>query len=186
MMIALLLALAAPEPRALEASGMEPQLRVVREEAAKRKWPILCEGLYGDQGTVKVAVPSDASEAERASFWEVMASVASSYGDSVELTCEKVTLPVDDSVDLRTLFLTTTDHSDRLLKVARECGFTKAFWRPARPEELAPFEGHVPNLKKYSIALDAGENALARYGPLSCFEVLGLEGNRRSPESPSK
>jgi len=180
--LALLLAAGAAEPETLVASGMEPQLRVVRQEAARRHWPILCEGSYGDQGEVKIDVPAGTPEAEIDSFRELMASVASSYGDAVERVCERVLLAPDVSGPRVTMLYIGVDKDDeQLLRVARECGYAKAHWRPARVEDMGRYKGQ-PQLTKYFFVLDAGEDLLARYGPLTCFQVLGLkpDGSSRS------
>ena len=87
-------------------------------------------------------------------------------------TCDREPVKGGGSEAVRTLTF-TTEPDARLLAAAQQCGFAKAYWRPANPEDFAKFSGRL-DTKKYSITLDAGENFAARYGPMICFLNIGL------------
>jgi hypothetical protein len=110
-------------------------------------------------------------------FIKALTSVASSVGnlgvDASKQTCDQEPVQVGSSEPVRTLTFTTGERDARLLAVAQECGYAKAYWRPTRPEDVATFKGQL-DATKYSTTLDAGEDASARYGPLTCFLNMGL------------
>jgi hypothetical protein len=175
-MFAFALALGGVVPMAVEATGMEPQLRVVRLEATKRGWPITCVGHAGEEGVIRVGIPQGMSRETVDGFIEALRPIASSVGnlgvDATKETCDQKPVQQGSSGSVRTLaFMAETD--TRLLTVARECGYAKAYWRPTQLEDVAALKGQL-DAKKYPTALDAGEDAAARYGPLVCFLNVGL------------
>jgi hypothetical protein len=177
-MFALALALMGDAPMAVAATGMEPQLRVIRQEAAKRGWPITCVGHAGEEGVIRVGVPAGTPREAVDGFIDTLMAVASSAGnlgvDATKPTCDQEPPVRGDSSNqpVRTLIFTAGDRDARLLTVAHECGFAHAYWRATRPEDIARFNGQV-DAKKYPVTLDAGENADARLGPVTCFVNLG-------------
>ena len=176
-MFALGLALLGAAPMAVEATGMEPQLRLVRQQAAQRGWPIVCVGHAGEEGVVRVAIPSGTSRQAVDGFIEAATSVASSAGslgvNASKQSCDREPVRVESSNPVRTLFFTTGVREPRLLAVAHDCGYAKAFWRTTRPDDVARFGGQL-DAKKYFNTLDADEDAAARPGPLACFIQIGL------------
>lgn len=175
-MFAFALALGGAAPMTVEATGMEPQLRVVRQEAAKREWPITCVGHAGEEGVVRVGIPSDVARETVDGFLEALTPVASSVGnlgiDASKKSCDQKPVQTRSSEPVRTLTL-MGEPDARLLAVAQECGYAKAYWRATQPEDVAKFRGQL-DTKRYSATLDAGEDAAARYGPLICFLNIGL------------
>ena len=175
-MLALALALGGAAPMAVEATGMEPQLRVVRQEAAKREWPITCVGHAGEEGVVRVGIPSGVPRETVDGFIKALTPVASSVGnlavDASKETCDHEPVQQGSSEPVRTLIF-MADPDARLLTVAQECGYAKAYWRPTQPQDVAKFKDQL-DAKKYSTTLDAGEDAGARYGPMVCFLNIGL------------
>jgi hypothetical protein len=176
-MLAFALALFGAVPIAVQATGMEPQLRIVRQAAANRNWPITCVGHAGEEGVVRVGVPAGVSREAVDGFIEAVTSVASSVGnlgvDASKQTCDQAPVQVTSSEPVRTLTFTTGERDARLLAAAQECGYAKVHWRPIRPEDIAIFKGQL-DTTKYSTTLDAGEDASARYGPMTCFVNIGL------------
>jgi hypothetical protein len=156
---------------AIEATGMEPQLRLIREQAAKRAWPITCMGHAAEEGVVRIGVPSGTSAEALDGFTEALKSVASSIGNlgvnPSKQTCDREPVRTESPGEARALIFTTGE-DPQLLRVAQECGFANAFWRATRPEDVASSRGQI-DAKKNPTTLDAGENASARYGPLTCF-----------------
>ena len=155
---------------------MEPQLSVVRLEAAQRKWPITCVGHAGEEGVVRVGIPFGVPRKTVDGFIDALTPVASSVGnldvDANKKACDHEPFQKRSSVPVRTLtFMTNPDA--RLLTVAQECGYAKAYWRPTQPADVTKFKVQL-DAKKYATTLDAGEDADARYGPLVCFLNIGL------------
>jgi hypothetical protein len=171
-MLTFALALMAAAPMAVQATGMEPQLRIIREQAAKRNWPITCVGHSGEEGVLRIGVPAGTSSEAVDAFEEAIKSVASSWGnlgaDATKATCDAEPIRVQGSGEMRTLIFTAGERDPRLLILARQCGFWLAYWRPTTPEDLARFGGRI-SLEKARNTLDAGENIITRYGPMMCF-----------------
>ena len=175
-MLIVALALGGAVPMAVEATGMEPQLRVIRQEASKRGWPITCAGHVGEEGVIRVGIPPGVPRDTVDGFIEALTPVASSIGnlgvDASKETCDHEPVKQGSSEPVRTLTFMAEPNS-RLLAVAQECGYAKAYWRPTQPEDVANFKDQL-DAKKYPTTLDAGEDAAARYGPLVCFLNIGL------------
>ena len=171
-MLAFALAVMAPAPMAVQATGMEPQLRIVREEAANRHWPITCVGRSGEEGVVRIEVPAGTSSQAVDDFEEAIKSVASSWGslgvDATKATCDEEPARFEGGGEPRTLIFTAGEREERLLAVAQDCGFPKAYWRATAPDDVARFGGRV-DPKKFSNTLDAGEDVATRNGPMLCF-----------------
>jgi hypothetical protein len=157
---------------AVEATGMEPQLRVIRQAAAERSWPITCEGHAGEEGVVRVGIPLGTSRAAVDDFIETVRPVASSVGnlgvDPTKQSCDREPISGGSSAPVRNLIFTTGERDPRLLTVARQCGFWSARWRPTTPEDVLKVGGRL-DAKKYPTTLDAGEDVTTRYGPMICF-----------------
>ena len=171
-MMTFILALAAVSPTAVQASGMEPQLRIIRQAAAERTWPITCVGHSGEEGVVRIAIPAGTPDAAVNSFIVVVKSVASSFGNHRvdRQSCDETPPLVEGGVPVRHLVF-TTERDQGLLSVAQECGYSKAFWRSTTPDDTTGVRGRLAT-KKYPNTLDAGENAAARNGPLMCFLAM--------------
>lgn len=177
-MLGIALALAGTATAAVEATGMEPQLRIIRQEAARRGWPVICVGHAGEEGVIRIGVPPGTPRATIDSFDDQLMKVASSVTgleETKSTTCD-LQPRMESPESTRVLMLATGpgQKDAGLLAVAQECGYTRAYWRPTRPEDVARFGGKV-DWKKWPITLDAGEDASARRGPLICFANLGLQ-----------
>ena len=172
MMLALFVALAVTAPTAVEATGMEPQLRIIREAAAERRWPITCVGHDGEQGVVRIGVPAGTSREVVDGFIQSISSVASEAGDlglnARNETCDREPVRMEASPPVRQLLFIAGQPEPRFLAVAKECGFSRAYWRATSDKDVAALGGAL-DIKKYSTVLDAGENTAARYGPTVCF-----------------
>ena len=175
-MLAIGLALMSASPMAIEATGMGPQLRVIREQAAKRAWPITCMGHAGEEGVVRIGVPSGTSAEAVDSFTETVKSVASSIGNlgvnPSKQTCDREPVRTESPREARALIFTAGEDPE-LLRIAQECGFANASWRATTPEDVESSRGQI-DAEKNPTTLDAGENATARFGPLTCFLKIGV------------
>jgi hypothetical protein len=171
-MLAFALVLVVSVPMAVQATGMEPQLRIIREQAAKRNWPITCVGHSGEEGVVRIGVPAGTPSQAVDDFEETIKGVASSWGnlgvDATKATCDQEPVRVVGEGEMRTLIFTAGEPDPRLRAVAHDCGFPKAYWRATAPDDVARFGGRV-DVKKFSNTLDAGENIVTHYGPMLCF-----------------
>lgn len=183
-MLALALALSTGLPAAVEATGLQPQLRLIREQAAKLGWPITCVGHAGDEGVIRIGVPNGTSSNAVENFEADLIGIASSVTDvppdaDQEHCDRKPTRTESSGPPSRTLIFwpgaefNTDDKASRLLAVAHDCGFPNAHWRPIRPEDVEQFSGKIdPN--KDSMVLDAGRDTRTLYGPIICFLNLGV------------
>ena len=157
---------------AVEATGMEPQLRVVRQAAAERSWPITCVGHAGEEGVVRVGIPRGTPHEAVDGFIETLRPVASSVGnlgvDPTKRSCDREPVHDGRSAPVRELIFTTGERDPRLLAVAQQCGYSRAYWRPTSPDDVLKLGGRL-DAKKYPTTLDAGEDAATRYGPMICF-----------------
>jgi hypothetical protein len=168
-------ALTAAGPTALEATGMEPQLRIIREAAAARKWPVTCEGRAGEEGVIRIEIPPGVPSEQMDAFENSIKLVASSWGslgvNAKKPTCDREPVRSEGAdPPAHILIFGNGEEDPRLVTLARECGYATAYWRAVRAEDYAWFGG---TLDKYhaKTALDAGES-LNRYGPMTCFRLM--------------
>src|SRR5690348_13258753 len=100
-----LLAAAAATPIAIEAVGMEPQLRIVRQEAAKQGWPITCVGRAGEQGVLRVQVRDGTPRSVVDGFIEALTPVVASVGnlgvDPTKRSCDQAPVTGSSSRPVR-------------------------------------------------------------------------------------
>lgn len=192
-MLAMALALSTAVPAAVEATGMEPQLRLIRDQAAKLGWSITCVGHAGDEGVIRIGVPNGTSSKAVDSFEAGLIGIASSVSnvppDADRDHCDREPTRTETSgpPDQTLTFwpgaeLKTGDKASRLLTVARECGFPNARWRSTQPEDVARFKGRIDS-RKFSMVLDAGRDTRTLYGPIICFLNLGIQPIVRKGQS---
>ena len=93
--------------------------------------------------------------------------------DADNTSCDHEPVGADRSDPAQILAFTADERHARLLAVAQDCGYADAHWRATKPEDITRFRGQV-DPSKFSTVLDAGENAVARYGPLTCFKKIGM------------
>ena len=175
-MIALGFALTGASPIAVAATGMEPQLRVIRQEAAIRQWPITCVGHAGEEGVIRVGVPAGTPDRAVDGFIDAVKTVASSVGnlgvDPTKQSCDQEPVRVESSDVVRDLIFAEKP-DPRLLALAKDCGYSGAYWRQTTTEDVATVGGQI-DAKKLPNTLDAGENAGTRYGPMTCFSKMSF------------
>ena len=173
-MLLLITALAAASATvAVDAAGMEPQLRVIREAAGQRSWPITCQGHAGEEAVIRIGVPSGtdqtqvdgfvASVGETASVWRELRA-----GEALRPGCDLDEPKETANFSQRALAFGNHEELVRLEATARQCGFGNARIRPWIAKDspwLKPRAGWF--------ALDAGEDSVSRYGPLMCFTNIG-------------
>jgi hypothetical protein len=183
-MIALALAAMSVVPAAVEATGMEPQLKVIRLEASERSWPITCVGHAGEEGVLRVGIPPGTPPKAVEEFTDAISQVASSVTgvdpESSKKSCDLDPPYGESSGPVQQLMFATAGPDPGFLKAAQECGFSRAYWRPTGAADLASFGGRL-DPKKYPMVLDAGEDATKRMGPTVCFMQMRPHYPRASP-----
>jgi len=172
-MLHLLLSIAAAPPVAVDVSGMEPQLAIVRREAAAQGWRISCEGRSGEQGVLRVHFPPEAADEATRLFTARRRGIGASHlfyqaGDVIPGDCDQppVTISAPASASDRVLAFGPREVMEESAHIARDCGFAAVAVRPGR-EEDPPAGAH--SLYPDWFALDAGEDIGARHGPFICF-----------------
>ena len=182
-MLLLMMAIAAAPPVAADATGMEPQLTIIRRDAAERGWAIICEGRSGEEGVVRLAFPPDTTREAIDAYFDPNRYVGSSahfYSSEGDLPsgCDHEPPTISASQPVRTLAFGPRGHLDRLAELARACGFARAAVRERRNGDLP--EG-TTGMPEDWLTLDAGEDIGSRYGPSLCF--LNIQGRVMSTGS---
>lgn len=172
----LLLSLMAAPPVAIDVTGMAPQLAIVRRDAAARGWQISCEGRSGEEGVVRLNVPpgtpAQAIEAHFDPNHHFGSQLRYYYaGDILPARCDGESAVGSSSSPVRVLAIGLRGDLAPLAEIARACGFSQAALREVRQEDL--LAGQASPHQDW-LALDPGEGAGARSGPLICFIQLGV------------
>ncbi|MEA3041030.1 MAG: hypothetical protein QOC65_519 [Sphingomonadales bacterium] len=175
-MLLLLLSIAAAPPVAVDVTGMEPQLEIVRREAAERGWRIGCEGRAGEERVIRIHFRAETSRDAVDSVFGGRRGLGSSHhfyavGDVVPERCDRAPAPGQESEGDRVLAFGPREVMAVSADIARACGFTRALVRPGR-EDDPPAGAH--SLYPDWFALDAGEEIGPRYGPFMCFIQMQL------------
>jgi hypothetical protein len=158
---------------AVEATGMEPQLRVVRQAAANRGWPITCVGHAGEEGVVRVGIPPGTSREAVDGFIDALTPVASSVGnlgvDPSKQSCDHEAVNDGDTTPQRALAFGDAQTLYALQSIARECGYLRAYIRPrSAADDKVFFAWSVsPPNQTLDHTLDSGDDEPSRYG-LAC------------------
>ena len=171
MLLLLLSAVTTPPPVAADVAGMEPQIEIIRRDAAEHGWQITCEGRSGEERVVRLAFPPGAAEATIRAYFYPQNHIGSTHRFYYKSypppeRCDHEPPSTSASPPARVLALGPREQLTRLVTVAQRCGFTMAAVRKPRrddvPGQAAPFPDDW-------LALDAGEDASPRYGPSICF-----------------
>jgi hypothetical protein len=160
-------------PVAVDVAGMGPQISVIRRDAALRNWRISCEGHSGEETVIRLIFPAGTSGATVMAYFG-----PGSLGSSKRFY--SLTDPPPDGCDeepsttsgapLRQLGFGPPSLMATQASVARACGFAGVRLRARRRDDVIPaaFASH-----RDWLILDAGEDALARTGPLLCVVQMG-------------
>jgi hypothetical protein len=127
---------AGPLPVAIDATGMDPQIRLMREQAATQSWPITCMGHAGEEGVIRIGIPPGTSNETVERFEAVIRPVASStqpiYPDNPEKGCDHKPIIMESAGSPESVLTFSAGGEDaQLLGVARDCGYARAHWRSA-------------------------------------------------------
>lgn len=155
---------------AVDVVGMPPQIDIIRRDAAERGWRITCEGRSGEETVVRLTFPPGGPAESASAYFEAPDRVGSSAhyyyrGQRLPEGCdydpvESSSSPASQVLGLGPLDITTS------AATARSCGFTRAFTRRSRREDLP---GGLGEVHDDWLTLDAGEDIASRNGPLICF-----------------
>ena len=176
-------------PDGLEASGMPPQIRAIEALATDKGWKETCRGRSGEEQVVRLLAPGDISEqaieefSDRVLTLAPRISVIDVYQSHSEVCNLEPGMLASDS-PASSLAFGLPEELEPLKVVAIDCGFTSTLtrqWRPADSQLVQKKDGWA--------VLDAGEDAISRYGPLICFGKLSWLGNetqnvRPPPQKP--
>lgn len=163
---------------AIDVTGMDPQLAIIRRDAARLGWRITCEGRAGEERVLRLAIPPGADEAVRSYFdpQDHLGSSTRFYSgdDTPPESCDLEPPTTGSSRPSSVLALGPRAELTPLARIARACGFTSAGIRSRRQDDVP---AGTPRLQDDWLTLDAGEDAIPRYGPTICF--LQMQGRGR-------
>ena len=170
-MLLLLLSLTAAPPVAVDIIGMEPQLTIVRRDAAERGWRISCEGRAGEENVIRLSFPSGTPAGAIRSYFDPDHHLGSSahyyyLGDALPDRCDHEPTFTSSSAPLQALVVGPGNLLERLAVIARACGYSGAAIRARRSGDIPAGAADPP---EDWVTLDAGEDAGVRYGPSICF-----------------
>ena len=155
---------------AADVTGMEPQLAIIRRDAARLGWRITCEGSAGEERVLRLTIPAG-SGAEVRSYFDPQDQIGSStrFYTRENLPpegCDQEPPTTSSSGPSPVLAIGPRALLAPLADVARACGFTLAVIRERRREDVP--QG-ASGLQDDWLTLDAGEDISPRYGPEICF-----------------
>jgi hypothetical protein len=183
MLLAFLLIQGTP-PIAVDVAGMPPQLAYVRQVAAARGWPVICEGRSGERRVLRLDTHGADSETIDAAL-DNRASETRYYYPQYErpgATCD-LEPPHASGPPYASLAFGTEPELRPLQEIARACGFARARIRELRPGDIpAGYEGRIsPTL----LTLSAEEDITPRDGPLICFIQMQSPPGAEHPRRPA-
>jgi hypothetical protein len=158
-------------PISVDVAGMEPQIEILRRDAAEHGWPITCEGRAGEERVLRLTFPRGASGAAIRTYFDAEHHIGSSTRfyhrrDLPPVRCDQEPPRISASAPIHILGFGPSEALARLASVARACGFTRAVVRE-------PLRGDTPagtaRLHDGLRALDAGEDITRSYGQTICF-----------------
>jgi hypothetical protein len=174
-MLVLSIALAAAPPVAgtplvaADVAGMEPQLSIIRRDAAERGWRISCEGRSGEERVIRIVFPTPTSQASIAPYFDHLGSSMRYYSREQPAPegCDQSEPQIaTGSAPVRMLEIGPRSRIEPLVSVARACGYAGAALRERRPSDSIPA---AVGAQSDWLVIDPGEDATARYGPLMCW-----------------
>lgn len=185
-MLLLSIALAAAPPVAgtpvvaVDVAGMEPQLSIIRRDAAERGWRISCEGRSGEERVIRIVFPSPTSEARIQPYFELLGSSMNYYSaehPAPERCDQSEPQTGTGNAPVRMLGIGPRSRIEALVSVAQACGYAGAALRARRPDDPVPVAAGAQN---DWVVIDAGEDAGARYGPLICWIQMSYRAMTRA------
>ena len=170
-MLFLLLPVLANLPVAVDVAGMEPQIEILRRDAAEHGWRITCEGRSGEERILRLTFPQGASAAAIRTYFDAEHHVGSSSrfyysGDLPPASCNQEPPTAAGSPPMRVLGFGPPETLTQLAGIARSCGFTRA---AIRAQRTGDFPAGIVQPRADWLTLDAGEDITPRYGPTVCF-----------------
>lgn len=155
---------------AVDVTGMEPQIAIIRRDAARLGWRVTCEGTAGEERVLRLTIPAGSEEAVR-SYFDPHDHIGSStrfYSreDMPPERCDQDPPTTSSSSPSFVLAFGPRELLTPLADVARACGFTLTAIRERRQQDVP--QG-TPGLQDDWLTLDAGEDTTPRYGPTICF-----------------
>jgi hypothetical protein len=155
---------------AVDVTGMDPQLAIIRRDAARLGWRVTCEGSAGEERVLRLTFPNGSETAVRSYFdpQDLIGSSTRYYSrtDKPPERCDQEPGTTSSSRPSSVLALGPRELLTPLVDVARACGFALTAIRERRQEDLP--QGW-PGLQDDWLTLDAREDTTPRHGPTICF-----------------
>ncbi len=183
MLLAFLLIQGAP-PIAVDVAGMPPQIAYVRQVAAARGWPVICEGRSGERRVLRLDTRGADSETIDAALDNRVSETRYYYPqfERPGSTCN-LEPPQASGAPYSSLALGTESELRPLLEIARACGFSQARVRERRPGDIPiGYEGRIPPTL---LILSAEEDIVPRDGPLICYVQMQSPPGAEHPRRPA-
>jgi hypothetical protein len=126
---------------AVDVTGMEPQVAIVRRDATRLGWRITCEGSAGEERVLRLTFTTRYEEAVRSYFTSQNPIGSSARFYSSQNTppagCDQEPPTTSSSHPSSILALGPRELLAPLLDAARACGFTSSAIRQRRQEDVA-------------------------------------------------
>lgn len=156
---------------AVDVTGMEPQIAIIRRDAADRGWRITCQGRAGEEQVVRLTFPSSTHQQDLDSYFSPQDHIGSSfrfYSPSrlpPDRCDQEAPTTSTSGPPNRVMAAGPLDLMTQLAETARRCGYFNAAVREHRADDSSL----PPELPSEWRILDAGEDVGHRYGPAICF-----------------
>jgi hypothetical protein len=178
-MLLMLSAIAAPI--GIDATGMEPQLRIIKSIATQHGWSVTCEGHAGEEGVVRLEAPAGTDASGVKVFADSIIKVASSTNaitaqEAASKTCDREAMSDGNTAPQRALAFGPASALGSLATIARECGYQHVYVRPRNAADDDASSAYW--VGPPTDTLDTGEDVPSRYGPRVCFMNLGIFPSR--------
>ena len=166
---------------AILASGMEPQVELIRKIASENGWKIECEGTSSRMTVLRIAPGILPWKASEDALWNELSAVATSLSSAARIasttSCDlpadqfKLTWNDPDSPDSKVIFgVGPREELEPLLSIARACEIIGARLTDGPPAEQDVYLGEVPS-DWVGLEIDPKLNLEA--GPAECLILLG-------------
>lgn len=186
-MLLFMIPIATANLMAVDISGMNPQIRIIRSLAQREGWPITCEGRRGEEKVIRISFPKEITPEAADALWgfrhKGSSSVSYYRGQRIPTSCNLEPSVLSASATSSVLGIGPEDVLNKAAATARDCGFKHVTVRQRRPAD----DPWIVNARAdWNYVLDAGEDVISREGPSLCYIQMApdLVDDERSATGP--